>query len=149
MLEISPLTEPDRAAWQELARGFREFCGRETSHDEYERTWRRLLDDERLRGVLARLDGTAVGLAHYRLQPSLWSADKCYLQDLFVAPAFRRRGVAQALIEWTARDAEAYGAAGMYWHTEQDNAAARALYDKVARFNGLIAYGLGFGAGQG
>ena len=27
-----------------------------------------------------------------------------------------------------------------YWHTQEDNARARVLYDKVARFSGFIRY---------
>jgi hypothetical protein len=32
------------------------------------------------------------------------------------------------------------GAARYYWQTKQDNARARALYDKLARFRGFIRY---------
>jgi len=32
------------------------------------------------------------------------------------------------------------GATRYYWHTQEDNARARVLYDKVARFNGFIRY---------
>jgi hypothetical protein len=32
------------------------------------------------------------------------------------------------------------GATRLYWNTQEDNARARLLYDKVARFNGFIRY---------
>ena len=32
------------------------------------------------------------------------------------------------------------GATRLYWHTRQDNAQARVLYDQVARFTGFIRY---------
>ena len=32
------------------------------------------------------------------------------------------------------------GATRYYWHTQADNATARALYDQVARFTGFIRY---------
>ena len=32
------------------------------------------------------------------------------------------------------------GASRYYWQTKQDNARARALYDKLARFRGFIRY---------
>lgn len=89
-----------------------------------------------------------VGLAHYFFHASVWSAGNCYLQDLFVDKVTRRRGVAKALIEWVARDAEEHGAAKLYWHTTQDNATARALYDKVASFRGFIAYARRLNANQ-
>jgi hypothetical protein len=32
------------------------------------------------------------------------------------------------------------GADRFYWHTQESNARARVLYDKVARFTGFIRY---------
>lgn len=140
MLEISPVTGSDRAYWEVLARGFNAYFATEVGDDGYERTWRRLLDGTQIRGIAARLDGKMVGFAHYFFHTSVWSAGDCYLEDLFVDQEHRRRGVALALIEWVARDAEEHGAAKLYWHTTQDNVTARALYDKVAKFKGFITY---------
>ncbi|MFD8556256.1 N-acetyltransferase family protein [Streptosporangium canum] len=140
MVEISPLTGPDRAGWEVLARGFKATFQAEVSDDGYEQTWRRLLDGEQIRGIAARLDGKVVGIAHYYFHASIWSAGSCYLADLFVDQEARRRGIAQAMIEWVAKDAEEHGAARLHWHTPQDNTTTRALYDKVARFTGHITY---------
>ena len=140
MLEIDFLTEPDRAAWELLARGKDDHFGVERDDAAYERTWRRLLDDERIRGVAARLDGRMVGVGHYLFHASVWYSGKCYLADLFVDPDARRRGVATAVIEWVARDAEEHGHPGLYWNTLED-APARALYDKLGKYHdGLIHY---------
>jgi hypothetical protein len=65
MMEINFLTESDRACWELLARGKDTYFKVERSDDDYERTWRRLLDDEHIRGIAARLDGKMVGIAHY------------------------------------------------------------------------------------
>jgi ribosomal protein S18 acetylase RimI-like enzyme len=140
VVEISRLTASDRADWEVLVRGFWTLYEREVSDDGYERTWRRLLDGEEIRGFVARLDSKVVGFAHYLFHTSVWSAGSCYLQDLFVDEENRGRGVARALIERVARDAEEQGAALFYWHTPQDNATARGLYDKVASFRGYIVY---------
>src|SRR6202011_4715776 len=64
----------------------------------------------------------------------------CYLQDLFVDEDARGRGAARALIERVAQAARDHGATRYYWHTQEDNAQARALYDQVARFTGFIRY---------
>jgi hypothetical protein len=32
------------------------------------------------------------------------------------------------------------GASRLYWTTQENNVRARALYDRVARFNGFIRY---------
>jgi GNAT superfamily N-acetyltransferase len=140
MAEISFLTESDRAGWEVLARGKDTYFAVERSDDDYERTWRRLLDDDRIRGIAVRLDGKLVGIAHYLFHASVWYSGKCYLADLFVAAEVRRRGVATAVIEWVARDAEEQGFPSLYWNTLED-APARALYDKVGEFRqGFIHY---------
>lgn len=63
MTEIRFLAESDRACWERLARGKDAYFAVARSDNDYERTWRRLLDDERIRGVGARLDGRMVGVA--------------------------------------------------------------------------------------
>ncbi|UOZ09585.1 GNAT family N-acetyltransferase [Amycolatopsis sp. WQ 127309] len=139
-MEISFLTESDRAGWEVLARGKDAHFEVERADEAYERTWRRLLDDDRTRGIAARLDGEVVGAAHYLFHASIWYAAKCYLADLFVAPEARRRGIATAMIDWVARDAKEQGFPGLYWNTLED-APARALYDRVGKYHeGLIHY---------
>ncbi|MFC4115152.1 GNAT family N-acetyltransferase [Nonomuraea zeae] len=140
VLEINFLTESDRACWESLARGKDAYFEVERGDDVYERTWRRLIDDEQIHGVAARLGGKMVGIAHYLFHASVWYAGRCYLADLFVDPDVRRRGIATAVIEWVARDAKERGFSGLYWNTLED-APARALYDKVGKFHqGLILY---------
>ncbi|WP_431961758.1 N-acetyltransferase family protein [Actinacidiphila sp. bgisy160] len=140
MVEISFLHESDRACWEVLARGKDSYFEVERDDDAYERTWRRLLEDERIRGIAAWLDGRIVGIAHYLFHASVWYAGKCYLADLFVDADVRRQGVATAMIEWVARDAEEHDAPGLYWNTLED-APARALYDKLGTFHeGFILY---------
>ena len=60
--------------------------------------------------------------------------------DLFTDEAARGRGAARALIEGVAAAARERGADRFYWHTQESNARARVLYDKVARFTGFIRY---------
>ncbi len=140
MIDIGPLRPDDRAAWEVLARGYKTFYRTPVPDEGYEATWRRLLDGSVVHGVGARLDGRLAGIAHYLFHPMVWSADACYLQDLFVDEAVRGRGVARALIEHVAETARDRGTARLYWTTKEDNATARLLYDKVARFNGFIRY---------
>lgn len=56
------------------------------------------------------------------------------------APEARGQGVAAALIDLLARQAQAAGAARYYWLTHDSNARARALYKRVARHQGFIRY---------
>jgi GNAT superfamily N-acetyltransferase len=110
------------------------------AYEAYEATWQRLAAGTELFGVGARLDGNLIGIAHYLFHPMFWAGEACYLQDLFVDESVRGRGAARALIERVAEVAREHGADRLYWTTQENNARARALYDKVARFNGFVRY---------
>jgi GNAT superfamily N-acetyltransferase len=140
MIEITPLRETDRPGWQPLAVGYNAFYERVPTDADYDRTWRRLMKGEEMHGLAARLDGRVVGIAHYMFHASIWFDDVCYLADLFVDETVRGQGAARALIEAVATAARARGCPRFYWLTKQDNARARTLYDKVARFAGFIRY---------
>ena len=137
---IAALTAADHARWLELARGYKAFYKTSVTDQEYERAWGRLLVHDRVWGLGAHLDGELVGITHYLFHTGTWNNDVCYLQDLFVDPKVRGRGVARALIEAVAVAARKRGADRLYWLTQSHNAAARALYDKVAKHNDFIRY---------
>ncbi|GAA2972704.1 GNAT family N-acetyltransferase [Actinokineospora diospyrosa] len=140
MPEITPLTAPDHAAWTVLARAYNATFGTNIPDDGYTQAWHRLVEAQEVRGIAARVDGEMVGIAHYRHQPSVWSVGTLYLQDLYVVPESRKQGVARAMIEWLAQEAESHGATSFYWHTHDSNTTARAFYDKVAVYRGFITY---------
>ncbi|MDT7841433.1 GNAT family N-acetyltransferase [Streptomyces justiciae] len=141
MITIGSLRPEDRAGWEELARGYKAFYRTEVPDEGYEEMWHRLLDGEEVYGVGAwTADGKLVGITHYLFHVAGWTADVCYLQDLFVDEAVRGQGVARALIEHVAEAARERGAARLYWTTQEHNTTARALYDKVAAFNGFLRY---------
>jgi GNAT superfamily N-acetyltransferase len=140
MIEIAPLRPGDRAEWERLARGYKAFYRTELADAAYEQTWRALLAGDRIHGLTARLDGKIVGIAHYLFHAQTWSADVCYLQDLFTAEEARGQGVATALIDAVAEDARARGAVKFYWLTKKDNERARALYDRIAAWKGFLRY---------
>ncbi|MEU1670155.1 GNAT family N-acetyltransferase [Streptomyces sparsogenes] len=140
MIDIRALRSADRAAWEVLARGYKTFYRTPVSDEGYEETWQRLLRRTELYGIGAWSNGKLVGIAHYLFHATFWSADSCYLQDLFVDEAARGQGAARALIERVAEVARERGASRLYWTTKQDNTTARALYDRVARFHGFIRY---------
>ena len=140
MIAIGPLGEPDRAAWERLARGYNDFYEIVLPDADYDRAWRRLRMGREVHGLGARRDGRLVGIAHFLFHANVWRDDVCYLQDLFVEESVRGQGAARALIEAVAAAGKEHGASRFYWQTKHDNARARALYDKVARFRGFIRY---------
>ncbi|MFF3949159.1 hypothetical protein ACFYYN_30675 [Streptomyces sp. NPDC001902] len=90
MVEISFLAESGRACWEVPVRGKDSCFEVERDDDACERTGRRLLDDERMRGIAARLDRTMVGIANYLFHAGGRYAGKCSLTDLFVDVEDRR-----------------------------------------------------------
>jgi GNAT superfamily N-acetyltransferase len=139
-VRVAALAAADHPRWLELARGYKAFYKTEVADAEYQRAWKRLLANDRVWGLGARHGGQLVGIAHYLFHSSTWNEEVCYLQDLFVDPAFRGRGIARALIEAVGKAALARGAERLYWLTQEHNTAARALYDKVAKYNHFIRY---------
>ncbi|MEU4743399.1 GNAT family N-acetyltransferase [Actinosynnema sp. NPDC023658] len=140
MTTVTPLLPDDRAAWEELARGYKAFYRTEVDDEGYARAWDRLLAGDEVHGLAARSDGVVVGIAHHLFHANVWSGGACYLQDLYVAEHARGLGAGRALIEAVADAARARGVARLYWNTLHDNAAARALYDDVAVHRGFLVY---------
>ena len=139
-MRVAPLSIADRAPWERLARGYKEFYHTPTTPAEYDAAWGRLLRGGDVHGLGASVEGALVGIAHYVLHASTWTERVCYLQDLFTAPEARGRGVGRALIEGVASRARARGATRFYWLTREDNAVARTLYDRVAVCHGFVRY---------
>lgn len=139
-IEVLPLSNTDRRDWEALARAYKAFYQTDLPAAAYASTWQRLLRRDGIQGVGARADGRLVGIAHFLFHAGIWSPRTCYLEDLFVEPAARGRGVARALIEAVAERAAADGAGRLYWLTHETNVAARALYDKVAARSGFVEY---------
>ncbi len=139
---IRPFRSGDRLAWDGLWRGYQQFYKIELAAEVSETTWRRLVgDDGSVHGFGAFSGDRMVGLAHYVLHRSTWLiADTCYLQDLFVAPETRGKGVARKLIEAVYGAADAAGAEQVYWLTHHTNRDGRRLYDRLAKNAGFIVY---------
>ena len=141
MIEITKLQQGDRPRWTELWRAYLDFYHTTLPDEIYEHSWARLLDGRELHGLVARNEGRIVGLTHFLFHPSGWTLQPvCYLQDLFTDPAHRGGGVGRALIEAVGQRAREAGSTRMYWLTQDHNATARALYDKIAKHSGYIRY---------
>ncbi len=140
-MEITGLTPRDRERWAELWRAYLAFYSTVLPEETFEHTWRRLLDGTALHGLAARVDGRVVGITHFLFHGSAWTASPiCYLQDLYVDNAARGHGVGRKLIEAVAAHARKRDSARLYWLTQDGNAAARLLYDRIAKHSGFIRY---------
>lgn len=142
-LTIRPLEAGDHDAWRVLWTGYLEFYGATVPEQVYQTTWARLLGNEPYdpSGLLALTGGTPVGLVHYLFHRHCWKVENvCYLQDLYADPSVRGTGVGRALIEAVYARADAAGCASVYWMTQDFNATARRLYDRVATLTPFVKY---------
>ena len=114
------------------------------SEDVIETLWQRLMRrGEGFHIALVAVDDAdiPVGLAHVLFHRSTWSNGwYCYLEDLFVDPARRQAGAGRALIEAVYAEADARQCARVYWMTQETNATARTLYDRVASKSPFVQY---------
>lgn len=82
--------------------------------------------------VLAEWEGTAAGFALYFFNYSTWLARPgLYLEDLFVRPQFRGRGVGKALLLHLARQAYERGCGRMEWSVLDWNQPAIDFYESL------------------
>lgn len=134
MPRIVPIGDEHEARWRELYRGYATFYRRELTDAHAATVWGWLRDPgHELEGRLALVDGRPVGLAHFRRMPSpLRGADIGFLDDLFVDPEVRAKGVGRALIDAVAETARERGWSVVRWLTADDNYRARTLYDRLA-----------------
>jgi GNAT superfamily N-acetyltransferase len=83
-------------------------------------------------GHLVEVDGQAAAGALWFLNFSTWDGvNGIYLEDLFVRPQFRRRGLARALLATLARECVQRGYSRLTWAVLNWNVDAIALYDGV------------------
>ena len=81
---------------------------------------------------VAEVDGQIAAAAVWYLSFSTWDGQAgIYLEDLFVRPAFRRRGLARALMRELASECVANGYTRLTWAVLDWNVDAIALYNEV------------------
>ncbi len=124
---IQPVQQDDYKEWLPLWMANNQGHGSEAVTIE---TWRRLNElGSGVRGLTVRYDGRLAGFVHYILHPVTGHIEPaCYMQDLFIDPAFRRKGLARALVIDLAERAKAGRYARLYWLAEARNEAAQKLY---------------------
>lgn len=142
-MNIREAAPTDRAAWERLWQGYLAFYESDLPQAVTDTTWSRFHDPaEPMMCLVAEdADGVLLGFTHIVFHRGTWAIGEfCYLEDLFVAPNARKRGVARALIEAVYALADQCDAERVYWLTHETNTTARALYDQVARHRGFIQY---------
>jgi len=143
-MQIRDCEASDYDGWRRLWDGYLAFYGTVLDEAVTAQTWARLMDaGSPVQARVAVAGGRVVGFAIHHHHPSTWVlGDDGYLEDLFVDASARGSGVGRALIDDLLALGRARGWARVYWHTDQGNAQARALYDSYAPADGHIRYRL-------
>ncbi len=105
-------------------------------------TWMRLNDPAvPVFALVAQSDDTLIGLLQYIVHPTTGSIDPvCYMQDVFVDPAQRKKGIARAMIKELEKIAKREKWARLYWLAEAENEPAQALYKTLGHKMNFTLY---------
>lgn len=142
-LIVRPLEARDEAEWHGLWNAYLAFYESSVEEHVSASTFQRLIDPARANqfAFVSEQDGELIGLVHAIIHHHNWRVeDVVYLQDLFVSPVARGTGAGRALIEAVYAAADANGTPSVYWLTQEANATARQLYDRVATLTPFIKY---------
>ncbi len=140
---IRPLRPADEADWRRLWTGYLEFYETSVPEAVYATTFARLLADDphEFHGLVAEHGGKLIGLTHFLFHRHCWKIENVvYLQDLYVEPEARGTGAGRALIEAVYAAADSAGCPTVYWLTQDFNAPARRLYDRLSTLTPFIKY---------
>ncbi len=131
---IRPPEPADRPEWERLYAGYADFYKVTQTPEMRATVWGWIHDPAHgTRAFVAEDQGCLVGLAHFRpFARPLAASTGGFLDDLFVDPAARGSGAAEALISALAEEGRHQGWTVIRWITAEDNYRARALYDRLA-----------------
>lgn len=130
---VRQTTREDRADVLRLMKGYLDFYQVEHPADSKLHDLLDTLEAQPERGLqfLAEVDGEAVGFATLYSKFSTLRAQKVMvMNDLFVAPEYRKHGVGHALFQACKQHVQENGYAFMEWVTAPDNITAQNFYDR-------------------
>ena len=145
-MNIRPIQAKDEAAWRALWQGYCRFYEVSLDAKIEDYTWQRIVDATSPVKAFVAEDLSAsppelVGICNYILHENTWELSPvCYLEDLFVKPTCRAKGVGQAMIDWLVVKMKEQGWSRIYWNTKENNYRARGLYDKYNPRDAFVRY---------
>jgi GNAT superfamily N-acetyltransferase len=132
-VEIRPAREDEIEELLPLMRAYCDFYKSSPADEGVIAMARTLISDPSQGAVfIAREDDRAIGFATLDWKWSMLKGARIgYLEDLFVDPAARGRGTADALIQVCADRCRELGMPAMAWLTAPDNRRAQKVYDRA------------------
>lgn len=95
------------------------------------------------RVFVAEVDGSPAGVASLWFRPRLnWTTPEAWVPDLYVDPAYRRRGAARGLLDACVAAARERGCHRLVLESGHERAEAHELYRAYGFVHGGRAYGL-------
>jgi GNAT superfamily N-acetyltransferase len=137
-VEVRPARTDEIEEMLPLIRAYCEFYETEPNDEGLRSMFETLISEPSQGNVfIARADGKAVGFATLDWKwSSLKAARIGYLEDLFVDPEVRGRGIADALIEVCAERCRELGMPALEWLTAPDNHRAQKVYNRTGAESG-------------
>ncbi|HEY6638562.1 MAG TPA: GNAT family N-acetyltransferase [Solirubrobacterales bacterium] len=137
-VEIRPARTDEIEEMLPMIRAYCEFYETEPNDEGLRSMFETLISEPSQGAVfIARDGGKAVGFATLDWKwSSLKAARIGYLEDLFVDPEARGRGIADALIEVCAERCRELGMPALEWLTAPDNHRAQKVYDRTGAESG-------------
>lgn len=129
---IRTITPDDHDQWMKLYQGYVTFCRRTFDKVSIDTLWQWIMENK-IFCLIALVDNQMVGLAHAKEQLSPLNGKVVgYLDDLFVIPPYRGKGVAYQLMVHLKLLGESKKWLFIRWITRENNYRAKAFYDKIA-----------------
>lgn len=140
---IRSIKESERAAWEKMFYAYADFYHVEISTVSVNTVWEWIFDPTQdfWCDVAEAENGSLIGFTQYQLMHrSLGGSMVCYLSDLYVQPDIRGKGTGRALIDNVVQFAKEKNLPGVRWLTQENNYAARRLYDTYVSKSDFLLY---------
>jgi len=140
---VSELSLSDKKEWEHLYQGYASFYQVPMNQEILDTVWSWIFDESNPFYALVAKDdlGQFLGFMHYRAMPSpLRGKQVGFLDDLFIKPEYRGKGVVDAMYKDLNDSALNKDWPFVRWITAENNYRGRGAYDKLSNKTQWITY---------